>query len=144
LKNYDPVTIAVTTLHPDGYALSEDGRHAVIGALAGEVLEAVPWARKQKKRYFKIQTVNTAAPTRVEPECAAANHCGGCSFQHLEPQAQILFKQQQLIDALGDTQPATLLDPMMGPLFDYRSKARLGVKFVEKKGRVLVGFREKM
>jgi len=144
LKNYDPVTIAVTKLHPDGYGLSEDGRQAVIGALAGEVLEAVPWARKQKKHYFKIRTVHTAAPTRVEPACAAANHCGGCSFQHLEPHAQILFKQQQLIDALGDTQPATLLEPMMGPLFDYRSKARLGVKFVEKKGRVLVGFREKM
>ena len=144
MKKYDPIILAVTTLHPEGYALSEDRRQAVIGALPGEVVEAEPWARKQRKHFFKVKTVHTAAASRVEPACSAASHCGGCSFQHLEPQAQIFFKQQQLVAALGETQPEKLLEPMMGPLFDYRSKARLGVKYVEKKGRVLIGFREKM
>jgi 23S rRNA (uracil1939-C5)-methyltransferase len=144
LKNNDPVTITLPTLHPDGYALSADGKQAVLGALAGEVVVAEPWARKHKRHYFKTRSVVEASANRVEPPCAAASHCGGCSFQHFEPGAQILFKQQQLVDALAEFQPDVLLPPLTGPLLDYRSKARLGVKYVDKKGRVLVGFREKL
>ena len=40
--------------------------------------------------------------------------------------------------------PEEWLDPLSENVFNYRSKARLGVKFVDKKDRVLVGFREKM
>jgi 23S rRNA (uracil1939-C5)-methyltransferase len=144
LKNNDPVTITLTTLHPDGYALSADGKQAVLGALAGEVVVAEPWVRKHKRHYFKTRSVVAASADRVEPPCAAASHCGGCSFQHFEPGAQILFKQQQLVNALAQFQPEMLLPPLMGPLLGYRSKARLGVKYVDKKARVLVGFREKL
>jgi 23S rRNA (uracil1939-C5)-methyltransferase len=39
-------------------------------------------------------------------------------------------------------QPQTLLAPMQREIWGYRRKARLSVRFVEKKGRALVGFRE--
>jgi 23S rRNA (uracil1939-C5)-methyltransferase len=82
----------------------------------------------------------------VEPKCAHFDICGGCSLQHQKPGEQILAKQQTLLDNLsriGKVEPQTLLDPLTGPAWGYRNKARLGVKFVNKKGRVLVGFREK-
>jgi 23S rRNA (uracil1939-C5)-methyltransferase len=72
--------------------------------------------------------------------------CGGCSLQHLAPEAQIRARQQVLLDNLqriGNVTPETVLEPMTAPVWGYRSKARLGVKYVGKKGRVLVGFREK-
>jgi 23S rRNA (uracil1939-C5)-methyltransferase len=144
VKNYDPVTITTDQLDPAGYALSADGKQAVIGALAGETLIAVPWARKRKKHFFKTDTVLQASADRVTPICPAANDCGGCSFQHFESLAQIRFKADNLRQTLADTQPLHFMEPITGPTHDYRSKARLGVKFVEKKGRVLVGFREKM
>jgi 23S rRNA (uracil1939-C5)-methyltransferase len=59
---------------------------------------------------------------------------------------QILAKQQTLLDNLeriGKVSPQRVLEPLTGPVWGYRNKARLGVKYVVKKGRVLVGFREK-
>ncbi|MEX1237756.1 MAG: 23S rRNA (uracil(1939)-C(5))-methyltransferase RlmD, partial [Pseudomonadales bacterium] len=78
------------------------------------------------------------------PICAAADYCGGCSLQHLSPVRQIEFKLEQLLAALSNSPPAAVMSPLVGPVRGYRTKARLGVKYVEKKERVLVGFREKM
>ena len=55
-------------------------------------------------------------------------------------------KQQTLIDHLnhiGKVKPEVILDPVVGPIKNYRYKARLGVKHVRKKEKVLVGFRER-
>ncbi|MGD2112337.1 MAG: 23S rRNA (uracil(1939)-C(5))-methyltransferase RlmD, partial [Gammaproteobacteria bacterium] len=55
-------------------------------------------------------------------------------------------KQQVLLDNLqriGDVAPETVIPPLTGPVWGYRNKARLGVKYVIKKGRVVVGFRER-
>jgi 23S rRNA (uracil1939-C5)-methyltransferase len=60
--------------------------------------------------------------------------------------AQIRAKQQVLLDNLkhiGKAVPDVVLPPLNGPVWGYRTKARLGVKYVIKKGRVLAGFREK-
>ncbi|SFF61930.1 23S rRNA m(5)U-1939 methyltransferase [Fontimonas thermophila] len=87
-----------------------------------------------------------ASPYRVTPVCAHFGRCGGCSMQHLAPEQQILFKQKQLLDQLariGKVVPSEIAAPLTGPIWGYRRRARLGVKFVPKKGGVLVGFRER-
>jgi len=82
----------------------------------------------------------------VPAECPHFGLCGGCALQHLAPPAQLTFKQAQLIEnlaRLGDVAPGRILAPLTGPVWAYRRRARLGVKLVPKKGRVLVGFRER-
>src|SRR6202044_715274 len=72
--------------------------------------------------------------------------CGGCSLQHLAPAAQLAAKERQLLENLqriGTVQPQRVLEPLRGPEWAYRRRARLGVKYVHKKGRVLAGFRER-
>jgi 23S rRNA (uracil1939-C5)-methyltransferase len=44
---------------------------------------------------------------------------------------------------LGGVEPSTVLEPLTGPVWGYRRRARLGIKLVPRKGRVLVGFRER-
>ena len=44
---------------------------------------------------------------------------------------------------LGNVVPETVLEPLRDDIWHYRRKARVGVKNVPAKGRVLVGFREK-
>jgi 23S rRNA (uracil1939-C5)-methyltransferase len=44
---------------------------------------------------------------------------------------------------IGKIDDVPLWPPLTGPHWGYRHKARLGVKYVPKKGRVLVGFRER-
>ncbi len=144
IKNFDPVEIEIAGLHAEGYGTTEDEQVAVLGALAGEAVVAEPYARKRRKKIYKTISVANSNPDRVNPLCAAADKCGGCSLQHLDPAAQISFKHEHLVSLLADNSPKKWLKPLTGPVSSYRSKARLGVKFVEKKGKVLVGFREKM
>ncbi len=67
-------------------------------------------------------------------------------MQHLSAAAQLAAKQRQLLENLqriGNVQPERILEPLRGPEWGYRRRARLGVKYVHKKGRVLAGFRER-
>ncbi|NKF21810.1 23S rRNA (uracil(1939)-C(5))-methyltransferase RlmD [Solimonas marina] len=90
--------------------------------------------------------VETASPHRVEPRCAHFGLCGGCSMQHLAPDQQIAFKQKQMLGQLersGKVVPDEVAAPIVGDVWGYRRRARLGAKDVPKKGGVLVGFRER-
>ncbi|HKI75321.1 MAG TPA: 23S rRNA (uracil(1939)-C(5))-methyltransferase RlmD [Pseudomonadales bacterium] len=142
--NRDPVTIDVVDLHADGYGVAGDGKFGIFGALPGERVVAAPFTRRKRKTFARTLEVELASADRVNPICSSAGLCGGCSLQHMSPQAQLMRKQKTLLDALGDCRPRDVMSPLMGPVSGYRTKARLGVKLVEKKGKVLVGFREKM
>jgi len=87
-----------------------------------------------------------ASPERITARCEAFGRCGGCSLQHVTPETQRAIKAQTLRDNLeriGRVEPDTWLEPMTGPLWNYRRRARLAVKDVHAKGRALVGFRER-
>lgn len=144
VRNREPVFLDIVQLHADGYGLTADAKSAVFGALPGERVQAQPFTKKHKRIFHKTIAVVTPSPDRVVPVCSAADICGGCKLQHMNPATQLVHKQQALVDALGGCVPDRLLPPLCGPASRYRSKARLGVKFVAAKGRVLVGFREKM
>jgi 23S rRNA (uracil1939-C5)-methyltransferase len=82
---------------------------------------------------------------RVEPLCNVYDLCGGCSLQHMSSAAQLELKQAMLLDQLRHhgIVAEQVLPPLTGPEFGYRHKARLGVRYVNKKQKVLVGFRER-
>jgi len=140
----EPVNIEVVSLDDDGYGVSADGRHGVFGALPGELVTSIPITRRQKKLYGRAGNISNPAASRVEARCSAAGYCGGCSLQHMSAEFQLLFKAERLRREFEACPPLEWLPPISDDIYNYRSKARLGVKFVEKKGRVLVGFREKM
>ena len=93
-----------------------------------------------------MDEVLTASPHRVVPKCEFFGLCGGCALQHLNGAEQVAAKQTTLLDNLariGKVEPERVLGAITGPTWRYRRRARLGVKDVTKKGRVLVGFRER-
>ncbi|CEK10684.1 23S rRNA (uracil(1939)-C(5))-methyltransferase RlmD [Legionella hackeliae] len=94
----------------------------------------------------RVITILSPASSRVEPACPHYTLCGGCSLQHLDEETQIHEKQSLLLDLLkrvGHCEPETVLAPLTSDRWHYRNKARLSVRYVEKKQRSLVGFREK-
>lgn len=144
MRQQDPVLVDIVDLHDDGYGRASENKLFVFGALPGERVLAQPFTRRHKKIFARTLSVELASMDRVTPVCHAADICGGCSLQHLHPDRQIEAKQKGLLALLGDLQPAQILPPLTGPRTNYRHKARLGVKYVNKKDKVLVGFREKM
>lgn len=145
----EPVADAmIESLAHDGRGVAHlDGKAIFIeGALPGERVGIEYLATHRKFDEARATVIQLASPDRVTPRCPHFGVCGGCSLQHLEAGAQIRAKQQVLLDNLrhiGGVAPETLLAPLTGPVWGYRGKARLGVKDVIKKGRVLVGFRER-
>lgn len=118
----------------------------VDNALPGEVVKFVRTQRHNRFDEGYAAEILQASPLRVTPKCQHFGICGGCSLQHLAHQEQIRFKQAQLAEQLnhfGGTQPKEWLLPIQAEPYAYRRKARLGVKWVAKKNKVLVGFREK-
>lgn len=140
--------VSIETMAHDGRGIARVAGKIVFieGALPGE---EVTFARRARHRDYDVATLDRVlkpSPQRVTPKCLHYAACGGCSLQHLEDRAQIHAKQEVLLDNLqriGKVRPAAVLAPITGPQWGYRRKARLGVKYVLKKGRVLIGFREK-
>jgi len=142
------VEVTIESLSPEGRGVAHvNGKVVFVDyALADEIVE-FKYSRVSKKfDEGRVVNVIKASPQRVEPICAHFTVCGGCSLQHQEHEAQIKSKQDALMhqfEFLGQIQPKNILPPLRGPIKHYRQKARLGVKYVHKKDKVLVGFREK-
>lgn len=144
----DPVAATIESVSHEGKGIAYvDGITTFIdGALRDE---QVTFRYTRKSRSIAegvVDEVLRPSPLRVEPLCPHYAICGGCSLQHLEPHQQLLLKQNTLLENLlriGKTEPQEVLPPLTGPQWGYRRKARLGVRFVVKKDKLLVGFREK-
>jgi len=116
------------------------------GALPGEEVEYASFRKKPSYEQASAVSILRPSAQRTEPRCRHFGVCGGCSMQHLEPEAQAVAKQRVLEDALwhiGRLHPGQLYPAIYGPAWGYRSRARLSVRLVPKKGGVLVGFHEK-
>jgi 23S rRNA (uracil1939-C5)-methyltransferase len=148
LKAGEPLEADVVDLATDGRGIARVLGKAVFieGALPGERVRFRVTRRRRQFDEAVLLDVLTPSPDRVTPRCAHFGVCGGCTLQHLSPEAQLAAKQRQLLDNLeriGGVRPLRVLEPLRGPAFAYRRRARLGVKYVHKKGRVLAGFRER-
>ena len=138
----------IVDLTHDGRGVARDAGKAVFvdGALPGERVRIRVSKRRRQFDEAELVEVLIASPDRVAPACAHFGICGGCSLQHLAASAQVAAKERQLLDNLlriGRVRAERVLAPLRGPDWSYRRRARLGVKYVHKKGRVLAGFRER-
>ena len=124
-----------------------DGKAVFIeGAAPGDEVRFRYHNKKRKFDTGRVIEILQPSPDRVPPRCAHFGVCGGCSLQHVRPEAQLREKQRVLRENLahiGKVEPESWLAPLPGPVWGYRRKARLGVRVVAKKGGVLIGFREK-
>jgi 23S rRNA (uracil1939-C5)-methyltransferase len=147
-RRREPETATITSVTHDGRGIAAtDGKKVfVAGALEGET---VTYQRRKLRRNFdeaELLEIHQASPDRIEAQCEAFGRCGGCSLQHVSTEHQRDIKEQALRDNLeriGQVEPREWLAPMTGPDWNYRRRARLAVKEVHGKGRVLVGFRER-
>ena len=142
------VELVVDDLSHDGRGVARhEGKVVFVAdALPGERVRAQLQRRRRDFDEAALVQVLEPSPDRVTPRCEHFGTCGGCVLQHLAPAAQIAAKQRQLLEnfrRLADLAPARVLPPLTADVWHYRRKARLSVRLVEKKGRVLAGFRER-
>jgi 23S rRNA (uracil1939-C5)-methyltransferase len=133
-----------------GHLENEDGSQGKVifveGALPTEVVEYNPFRKKPNWEAATMGALLKESSQRVKPKCKHFGVCGGCSMQHLEASAQVAMKQRALEDNLahiGKVDSEMMMRPVFGPTWGYRYRARLSVRNVHKKNKVLVGFHER-
>ncbi len=133
-----------------GHLPNEDGTPGKVifveGALPGERVRFKSYRRKPKWEAADMTELLRESALRTRPRCQFFGVCGGCAMQHLNPAAQVAIKQRVLEDNLqhiGKVRPEAVMRPIQGPDWGYRYRARMSVRFVEKKGGVLIGFHER-
>ncbi len=120
------------------------------GALPGERVQVQVARKKNQWEQGQVSAIARESSQRVRPGCPHfglhAGACGGCKMQHLHPAAQVAVKQRVLEDNLwhlAKVKAERLLRPIEGPAWGYRDRARFSVRYVAKKGTVLIGFHER-
>ena len=152
-KDYPPDLLTVESLdiEAQGIAHRADGKVVFIeGALPYEVVTANVYRKKPSFEKAMVMQIHRESSQRVAPGCPHfgmhTGACGGCKMQHLHIGAQVAVKQRVLEDNLlhiGKVKPDNLMRAIVGPAWGYRYRARLSVRYVRKKGEVLVGFHER-
>ena len=145
------LTVQSLDLEGQGVAHREDGKVVFIdGALPYEVVSARVHRSKASFDKGTLTVVHQESAQRVRPLCPHfglhEGACGGCKMQHLHPAAQVAVKQRAMEDQflhIGKLRPERILRAIEGPAWGYRYRARLSVRFVRKKGAVLIGFHER-
>jgi 23S rRNA (uracil1939-C5)-methyltransferase len=147
----DWLEVEALDLEGQGVAHRDDGKVVFIeGALPGERVQVSIARRKNQWEQGQMSALGRESALRVRPGCPHfglhAGACGGCKVQHLDPAAQVAVKQRVLEDNLwhlAKVRPECILRPIEGPAWGYRDRARLSVRYVAKKGTVLIGFHER-
>lgn len=147
-KEKEAATAVIHSLSHDGRGITtlDQKTTFVRGALPTETITYKITQKRSTYNEAEALSVLTPSPERISPPCQHFGLCGGCSLQHMSADIQMTLKQQTLLDQLkhfGRVTPEALLPPLTAGTVGYRRKARLGVKFVIKKEKMLVGFREK-
>ena len=141
-----PATIESLDQEGRGVAHNEGKTIFIDGALPNEKVTYQSQRIKPSYEVANVVEMLQASSERVMPKCPHYGLCGGCKLQHMDASAQVTAKQQMLeadLWHIGKVRAETMLPPLHGPTWGYRHKARLSVKYVQKKERVLVGFNEK-
>lgn len=141
------LTVESLDLDAQGVAHNAEGKVVFIeGALPGEQAQVVVGRRKNNWEQAGVVAMRRESSQRVVPRCEFFGVCGGCKMQHFHIGAQIAVKQRVLEDNLwhlGKVRAEQMMRPIEGPTWGYRYRARLSVRHVVKKGRVLIGFHER-
>jgi len=140
--------VDILSLDHEGHGIARiDGKVTFVDdALAGERAEITVYRKHAKYNSAHAVSILKTSAQRTTPRCQYFGRCGGCSMQHLEASAQVAAKQRVLEENLariGKVTPDVVMRPLHGPSWAYRTRARMSARFVDKKGGVLVGFREK-
>lgn len=133
------VTTTIEKLVSGGYGLGRlpDGKVVLAPlVLPGEEVRLKPV--RGRKDYVEARLLETIQPSprRIEPACQYYGRCGGCDFQHLDTESQLLFKagilKEQLLRSGVIASEEQLSGIWSAPLpspntFGYRQRIRLQV-----------------
>src|SRR5688572_31044911 len=70
------------------------------GGAPGDTVDVMLTKIKSSFLEGRVTAIKALSPIRAEPFCIHFGRCGGCSWQHIQYEKQLEYKQQQAVDHL--------------------------------------------
>jgi len=128
LKKNEEITLEIQIAAFEGKSIARyEGLVVFVeNAVPGDLITARLLKIKKSYAEAKVVKIEHPSPLRVEPRCKYFGVCGGCRWQHVDYQAQLRFKQQQVADVferIGSFSNINIL-PIIGAddIYFYRGK----------------------
>jgi len=136
LKRGDELQLEITDAAFEGKAVArrEGLVFFVENAVPGDLVTATLLKIKKNFVEAKVVRVDRPSPLRAEPRCKYFGVCGGCKWQHVDYQAQLRLKQQQVVDSferIGGFSSLKVL-PIIGADDIYFYRGKMEYSFAEK------------
>ena len=129
LQQGQVIELEITDLNTSGDGV---GRHEgkvvfVPNTVTGDRVTAKIVQSKAKFARGKVEDLITSSPNRIRPKCIVADKCGGCQWQHVDPNYQRQAKHQQVAQAfqrIGGFEDIEVQTILYTPdVIDYRNKS---------------------
>ncbi|MBS1950471.1 MAG: RNA methyltransferase, TrmA family [Cytophagales bacterium] len=120
--------ILIETMAAEGKCIAHHNGQVVFvsGCAPGDTVDLELTKIKSGFLEGKTVKIKNFSPARVQPFCSHFGQCGGCSWQHINYETQLKYKQQQVIDNLERIGGLTLPEiyPIIGSARQthYRNK----------------------
>ena len=140
--------VCITGMSHEGQGITHvsDRICFVQGALENEIVDIRVTRKRKGVLYAEVVNVIRPSSMRISAKCAVYDYCGGCNLQHCSTQHQLKLKQEPFLEQVQSKLgylPDIIHEPIVHDAWHYRRKARLSVRYVAKKEKILIGFRER-
>ena len=98
---FENLEVVDITARGKGVVKSKEGKVIFVsGVIPGDKISVETF--KKRRGYFegKLIKINKFSKDRIEPECEHFGICGGCKWQNMDYEAQLLFKQKEILHNL--------------------------------------------
>jgi tRNA/tmRNA/rRNA uracil-C5-methylase (TrmA/RlmC/RlmD family) len=142
----DKLTLTVSDIAfgGEGVARSNDFVFFVPWVALGEVIEAEVIEMKKQFGRARLLKVLQPAADRVQPLCRYFSQCGGCQYQHIRYEAQLLLKHKQVRDLfqrIGGLDPNIVSEVVPCPKpYGYRNRIMIRSQWDKFKQGLNIGF----
>jgi 23S rRNA (uracil1939-C5)-methyltransferase len=100
-KNFVLENLEVVDISTEGKAIARHEGLVVFieGAVPGDVVDVMVHRKKSSFAEATVQRILSLSKDRVTPVCQHFGSCGGCKWQNLAYEKQLVFKQKYVTDA---------------------------------------------
>ena len=127
-KNISLENIEVINTASKGKSIARhDGRVIFInGAVPGDICNITVFKKRRKYWEARIDKIIKKSKYRIEPKCSHFGTCGGCKWQNMQYEAQLNFKQNEVLNNLSKIGGVTIdkYNKILGSekIYNYRNK----------------------
>ncbi len=142
LKQGQPLELTIEKIAAGGHGMAHVGDIPVfvLGAIPGQKVQVVITAKKDRYAEGRILKIIKPSIEEIKPRCKHFWDCGGCVWQHLPYQKQIIYKEGIVRDTLEHVTPVDekirkslpgrVVSIIPSPqVFNYRNKLELSFGF---------------